>query len=182
MVPAGVPATVLHRFKDKDKGDTCNDSALSACLHVGTHCDALLHFIPGEKDIAETSLEALIGPCNVISVPENEVLMADYFQHNTLPQTTRILFRGGGNTFLAPDAAEWLAKRKYSCLGIDSWSISTAGKGAQTHTPLFRAGTAIIEGLDLSNVKDGSYFLVAAPLKIKGADGAHCRAVLLEDI
>jgi arylformamidase len=38
----------------------------------------------------------------------------------------------------------------------------------------------ILEGLELDNVKAGEYFLSAAPIKIKGADGSPVRAVLVE--
>ena len=40
----------------------------------------------------------------------------------------------------------------------------------------------ILEGLDLSAVPDGRYVLVCEPIKIKGADAAPCRAILLKDI
>ncbi len=36
----------------------------------------------------------------------------------------------------------------------------------------------IIEGLNLAKVKPGNYELACLPLKIVGADGAPCRAVL----
>lgn len=38
----------------------------------------------------------------------------------------------------------------------------------------------LLEGLDLSGVEEGIYFLMAAPLKIDGADGSPVRAILLE--
>ena len=42
-------------------------------------------------------------------------------------------------------------------------------------------GTAILEGLDLSEVKPGNYFLIAFPVKISGVDGSPVRAFLADE-
>ena len=41
-------------------------------------------------------------------------------------------------------------------------------------------GVALLENLDLSAVEPGIYYLIAAPLKIAGAEAAPVRALLLE--
>ena len=41
---------------------------------------------------------------------------------------------------------------------------------------------AILEGVCLEEVEQGDYLLCAQPLKLRGCDGAPCRAVLVEDI
>jgi len=38
----------------------------------------------------------------------------------------------------------------------------------------------LLEGIVLDDVKEGEYFLNAAPLNIKGSDGSPCRAYLIE--
>jgi len=53
-------------------------------------------------------------------------------------------------------------------------------KGAPTHHALLEAGVVIIEGLNLSDVPAGEYTLLCLPVKIQNADGAPCRAVLME--
>ena len=40
---------------------------------------------------------------------------------------------------------------------------------------------ALLEGLDLSAVEPGGYFLFAAPLKIRDGDGSPVRAVLVRE-
>ena len=45
---------------------------------------------------------------------------------------------------------------------------------------LLSAEVALLEGIVLENVKEGSYFLSAAPLNLGGCDGAPCRAYLLK--
>ena len=47
------------------------------------------------------------------------------------------------------------------------------------HTALLTYGIAVLENLDLSAAPDGDYTLFAAPLKIGGAEGAPCRAILV---
>jgi arylformamidase len=42
------------------------------------------------------------------------------------------------------------------------------------------AGVALLEGIRLSAVAEGVYFLNAAPLNLSGADGSPCRAVLVD--
>ncbi|MBA3607658.1 MAG: arylformamidase, partial [Chthoniobacterales bacterium] len=48
----------------------------------------------------------------------------------------------------------------------------------RNHHALAAADIAIVEGLDLSAVEAGVYWLAALPLKIIGGDGAPVRAVL----
>jgi len=64
-------------------------------------------------------------------------------------------------------------------VGIDYLSIGGYNRdGVETHQIMLGAGLWVIEGLDLSKVKPGRYELACLPLKIVGADGAPCRAVL----
>jgi arylformamidase len=48
------------------------------------------------------------------------------------------------------------------------------------HPILFRKEIILIEGLNLSNIPAGDYFLICLPLKIEGGDGAPARAILVE--
>lgn len=43
------------------------------------------------------------------------------------------------------------------------------------------AGICVLEGLDLSEVTPGNYYLFAAPVKLGGLEGAPVRAVLISD-
>ena len=48
------------------------------------------------------------------------------------------------------------------------------------HHVLLGAEVVLLEGVRLSEVTEGVYFLIAAPLNLAGADGAPCRALLIE--
>jgi len=37
---------------------------------------------------------------------------------------------------------------------------------------------ALLEGIDLSRINPGHYELICFPIRVRGADGAPCRAVL----
>ena len=42
------------------------------------------------------------------------------------------------------------------------------------------ARIALLEGVVLTDIPEGRYFLSAAPLNLAGADGAPCRAILID--
>ena len=50
----------------------------------------------------------------------------------------------------------------------------------EVHQVLLGAGVILLEGIRLESVTEGVYLLNAAPLNLGGADGAPCRAILME--
>ena len=167
--------TVLTSVKSTGR-DGYNLSELSASVHNGTHIDAPLHFIPGGADTASLDLSACVGRCIVVNV--SEPIDAARAGVITDKGEKRILIKGGG--LLTPQAAEILCDGGVVFVGVETESPAVAGDMAEVHTILLRHGAAIAENLDLLNVDAGCYFLFAAPLKISGAEGAPCRAVLVE--
>lgn len=78
--------------------------------------------------------------------------------------------------------ARLLCWRTAAC-GCWGWRASRWPRAECTvavHRQLLSSGMVLLEGLDLSGVEEGIYFLMAAPLKIDGADGSPVRAILLE--
>ena len=59
-------------------------------------------------------------------------------------------------------------------------SIEREQADFSTHRTLMEKGINILEGLRLAEIEEGEYFLSAAPIKLKGADGAFVRAVLVQ--
>ncbi len=176
----GTPPVALIRECDMAQGDAFNLSSLNASLHAGTHCDAPLHFVDGGADIVEMPLSRYIGRCYVMEVPPQR-LDAQFFRDRLLSGTARLLMKGGGAAHLSPDAAEYLLERGVVTIGTDALSVSRMEEDAAVHAILMRAQAAIIETLDLSGVLEGWYTLFAPPVKIAGAEGAFCRAVLVEE-
>ncbi len=176
----GDPEPRIKRVTNIDNGAEYNLSTVFMGLHNGTHIDAPLHFLDDGKDISSVDPTAFIGPCVVIEVPEGIItgaVVERYFPRNT----KRILIKSKGKAFLHETAATELSYLGYYLVGTDAQSIETEESGGRTHKALLMDDVAILEGLDLSKVSEGDYFLVAPPLKIDGAEAAPCRALLISD-
>ena len=158
----------------------CNLSALYACLHTGTHADAQCHFIDGGETIDETDVERFIGPCTVIEVKKG-VISGEYVNKFFPKKCKRLLIKGGGNAFFMDSAAYEAVDTGLCLIGTDAQSIGRHGDNTEPHRAFLRNGVSILEGLDLSKVEPGEYFLIAPPVKIGPVDGAPVRALLIDD-
>ena len=161
----------LHRMKD---GESYNLSRLETSMHAGTHVDAPLHFIQKGKDIASLPADLFVGDCVVLTVPKTP-LDSMYFM--TRQFAPRIILHGKGQ--LTESAIAYLYNKGLVLIGTDSQSIGTYSDELSAHTALLGYGIAVLENLELRGVPDGRYILSAAPLKVSGAEGAPCRAVLI---
>ena len=65
-------------------------------------------------------------------------------------------------------------------LGNESQTVGPENAPMQVHLILLGKGIVLLEGIVLKNVLEGRYFLSAAPLNRGGADGAPCRAYLIQ--
>ncbi len=186
----GVSLTWTKRLEN---GDSSNNSRLDCDVHVGTHIDAPLHFLPGGATAEATPLDALIGPAYVADLPEAEVITAADLDALPLPSGTRRLLLRTRNsllwaesdrrfrpdfTALKPDAAQWVVDRGIRLVGVDYLSVQCYREGPQVHEILLGAGVIIVEGLNLHQAPAGTYELLCLPMKLVGAEGAPARAVL----
>ena len=172
----GDPAPALTAVCRMEWGDVCNTSALSACVHNATHLDAPRHFVREGTDAASLPLELCVGECSVTAF-EGVLLGAQ--AEELLPRLhKRVLFKG--EMVVSPSAAFVLSEAGLKLIGVEGQSVSAPECTAAVHRQLLGSGMALLEGLDLSRVAPGDYFLFAAPLKIAGADGSPVWAVLVE--
>jgi len=80
---------------------------------------------------------------------------------------------------LSPAGARWVVDRGIGLVGIDYLSIEGWNDSAnETHRTLLGADVLILEGLNLTGIEPGDYFLFCLPLHLQGADGAPARALL----
>ncbi|HZY46145.1 MAG TPA: cyclase family protein [Anaerolineae bacterium] len=191
----GDPSVSLQRVSDMDKGDGANVSRLDCGVHTGTHVDAPVHFVPGGSGVDTLSLDTLIGMCEVRRVPdEAKAISAEILEALQIPfGTIRVLFRTSNSAiwargenkfqtnFVAIDqsGAEWIVAHGIKLVGVDYLSVAPFDAGLPTHDILLRAGVIPIEGLNLSQIEPGEYLLYCLPLKLKDADGAPARVVLI---
>lgn len=177
----GCPPPRLERVSDMGDGTEYNYTCIYASLHTATHCDAPLHFVQDGTDITGAALDRFIGPCLVMSVRPDSLLLPEDI--GAVPAgVRRLLLHGGGNSHLSREAADALADRGLITVGTDAFSVGASANDTEVHRALLSRGMAVIENLDLDHVEDGAYFLSAAPCKFGGAEAAFCRAVLLTGI
>ncbi len=173
----GDPAPQVQAISRVSMGDPCNLGAVSMCLHNGTHMDAPRHFFNEGEAIDKVELEACIGECVVLEC--NGLLLGDRAEELLPYLKKRVLFKG--DVQLTPSAAFVLSNAGVLLLGVEQPSVAPPEYTADVHRQLLQSGMVLLENLDLSEATVGeTYLLMAAPVKIAGADGAPVRAVLAE--
>lgn len=176
----GDPKPKAERLAYIGEGGDCNITAVHASAHTGTHADAPLHFLSGGAAIDSMELDAFIGPCTVLQVPGG-VITGEYVDKHFPKKCKRLLIKGGGRAFFMDSSAEELSGRGLMLIGTDSLSVGCAGNETAPHKAFMQGGTTILEGLDLSEVQPGEYFLFAPPVLYDGLEAAPVRAVLISD-
>jgi len=78
------------------------------------------------------------------------------------------------------EAARALVARGVQLVGLDYLSVAHADEQVPVHRAFLDHGVILLEGVDLSDVAPGRYELICFPLRLRGLDGAPCRAVLRE--
>lgn len=185
------PPFELHERRRMSRGDHNNSSAVTMSLHAGTHMDAPFHFVANGATIDELPLDLFIGPALVHAVETDRYIKAEHVAAIKLDGITRVLFKTRNSALLKrseyePDfvsfsveAAEALVARGVKLVGLDYLSVAHAGdEQVPVHRAFLDHGLALLEGIDLSEIAPGRYELICFPLRIRGADGAPCRAVL----
>lgn len=159
-------------------GETYNLTAFSMCAHNGTHVDAPFHFLPDGETVEALPLEVFVGACHVArhhgAVTAGDA--ADILKK--AGEAERILI--AGDAVVTLEAAEVFAGSRIRLLGSESQSVGPEDAPMAVHLALLSRGVALLEGVVLQGIPEGRYFLSAAPLKLGGADGAPCRAYLID--
>ena len=159
-------------------GDLYNLTSFAMCAHNGTHIDAPFHFLQAGKTVDQMDLIHFVGDC-FVARHEGEVTAAD--AEAILKKASgaeRILI--AGNATVTAEAAEVFAAGGIKLLGNEGQTVGPEDAPMQVHLILLRRGVALLEGIVLQAILEGHYFLSAAPLNLGGADGAPCRAYLID--
>ena len=179
----GDPAPERRVLSSTEKGDVCNLTAFSMCAHNGTHVDAPFHFIGSGKTVDAVSLEAFIGTAYVAEhhgdvLGADAAVMLEKAGAKNPEAAKRILIRG--DAVVTAEAARVFAASDVLLLGNESQTFGPEDAPMEVHRILLGADIVLLEGIRLAEVPEGVYFLFAAPINLGGADGAPCRAVLVE--
>lgn len=174
----GDPKPEGKRLLTTAGGDVCNLTAISMCAHNGTHVDAPFHFLGEGKTVDQLGLAPFVGNCYVAR-HEGDVTADDARAMLARAEGAKRILIAGPATVTA-EAARVFAEAKLLLLGNESQTVGPENAPMQVHLILLGAEVALLEGVVLKNIPQGRYFLNAAPLNLGGADGAPCRAWLME--
>ena len=172
-----------------ETGAPCTSSAMTATVHLGAHADAPSHYAKEGRAIHDCALHYYIGRCQVIrpNVRRGQsITKVRVTQEIVAP---RVLFATSTFDFTEPfredfaafdpEFFEFMAQHNIMTVGIDGPSVDMfQAQDLPCHKLAYKYDMAILENLDLAQVPEGIYELIALPLKIKDFDASPVRAIL----
>ena len=178
-----------------------NLTKLTMLTHTGTHIDAPKHFLDDVACVDEIPLQRLFGRANIFRYkkePEGqEITLDDIVPSEFQLEENQIFIMETGiekyaetkqynEIFPYPskEVIEWLISKKIKAYMTDATAVDPVGtKDSLNHHLLLGADISIVENLKNLYLipKDKEFFISALPIKLKGRDGAPCRAVALID-
>ena len=172
-------------------GASVNVSKISMSIHTGTHVDAPYHFLEQGSTMEQVDLLPFWGPAQVVTIQgEFGPMEVESFSDVDLSLAPRILVRtnvGEQSETLFPESisypslelVDYFASHGIILYGVDAPSVDKLNsKTMEVHKALYFNQINILEGINLRDVPDGIYELVAIPRNIEGADGSPVRAAL----
>lgn len=185
-----------------EKSRVINLTALTMSPHIGTHVDAPSH-IKGDMTVAaelvgNLPLEPFIGAALVLDLaPHSSCIDFSCIKAKlekrkasgkSLPE--RVLFKTMNKiryevfeesyAYFGTDLVDELNERGVRLMGIDAPSADhIESKNLEAHHKLDSYGMTWLENLDLCQVEEGDYTLIAFPIKFTELEAAPVRAVLL---
>jgi len=179
-----------------------NLTKMTMLVHTGTHVDAPLHFLDDVPCIDEIPLDAFFGVSRLYRYPNppagqpitpNEVIdsglvlnpgdifvMATGIEYFSETRQYNYLY-----PYPSEDLANWLVTQRIKAYMTDATAVDPVGSdGSPIHHILLGAGIPIVENLrNLGELPEKKPFIISAlPLKLKGREGAPCRAIALPDV
>ncbi len=201
LVWPGDPNIVIRQMSSIEKGNDANVSQIRMSVHTGTHIDAPRHFLNRGKSIGQIPIHKLVGKAFLMVIPDeitliNENVIKEYLKEEILGKTKKLLIRTHNSTIglleksdfredyvgLDSTAADYLAQKNLDLIGIDYLSIAAFKDIVNTHKILLQNDIILLEGINLSGIKEGFYTLQCLPLNLDNCEGAPARAILIDKI
>ena len=179
----GDPTPQREVLCDISKGAVCHLTAFSMCAHNGTHIDAPLHFLRDGASVEQIPLKKTVGYAYVAFhegalTAKDAARILKRAEQCSSEAAKRILIKG--RAVISLEAAETFAASGVLLIGNESQTVGPEDAPMAVHLLLLGQGIVLLEGLRLCEVPEGAYLLNAAPLKLGQAEGAPCRAILIE--
>ncbi|MBQ8408063.1 MAG: cyclase family protein [Clostridia bacterium] len=181
----GDPAPKREVLCSMEQGDLYNLTAFEMCAHNGTHIDAPAHFLSEGATVEQLPLSKTVGLAYVaehegtLNARDAERILLRA-RESDREAAKRILIKGDAE--VSCEAASVFAEAAIDLLGNESQSVGPENAPMKVHQILLSKSIVLLEGIRLENVPEGVYWLCAAPLSLGGAEGAPCRAILVDGI
>ena len=185
----GDPVPERIQLQKMNDGALYNLTAFRMCAHNGTHVDAPYHFIEEGRTIDQIDLSRFVGYAYVashegeVSSTDAEKMLNEAKAQSGLSKIPgcdgykRILVKG--KAVVTEEAARVFANHQILLFGNESQTVGPEDAPMAVHLIMLGSGIILLEGIRLNEVKDGIYFLNAAPINLGSSDGAPCRAWLM---
>lgn len=172
-----------------------HETKISLDIHTGTHIDMPLHMIEDGKTMDTFDFTRLMTHAKVFDMThlEEAFISFDDIKAFDIVKDDFVIFKTKNSfydktkgfeydfVYVDESAAKYLTELGVNGVGIDALGIERAQDNHMTHKLLLARDIIILEGLELKDIKEGPYQLVALPIKLKGTEGSWVRAVLVEE-
>ncbi len=132
--------------------------------HVGTHVDAPNHFVETGRMMDEVKMEELMGNAQLIAVPEDLTIDADWVDGLNLTES-KVIFCFGEARFdrkldyFTIEAVKRLYDRAVRLIGTDCVSIDSKTTGNKIHRTVFGLDMLVVPGLVVAELESKTYDL-----------------------
>ncbi|HHW56000.1 MAG: cyclase family protein [bacterium] len=163
-----------------------------AIVHVGTHCDAPAHCVPGAPTMEAFPIDTFIGEAVIVDacVDESREIGVEVLKGHDIKEGDIVLIRTGyckywedpayveDAPYLTEELARKLAELKVKAVGMDFLSPDRVDSTTSpVHHILMENNIIIIENLaNLKEIDVPRVFFAAPPILIDKADGGFTRA------
>lgn len=179
----GDPPVEIETVSSIQQGHPFRLTRISMSAHSGTHIDTPSHLFLDGGQTEDINLDDLIGPVHVVEFNGGQPAKESDCRHADIPlDSSRVLIKNkNSDCWMDESAARWIVERGFVLVGWDGPSVDPMDSPElPAHRILLESGIHLVENLNLSQVKPGTYFLVCLPMKLIGSDASPVRAVLFE--
>lgn len=188
----GNPEPEIERYREIPE-DSTTESRICIGSHTGSHVDAPEHVMEDGKSVSEMELENFYGEAQVLDLTEagrkidREVLEEKDIEEDIVLLKTENSEKQRKSfqkdfAYLALSGVKYLIEEGVETVGIDYLSLVEFDGGKEAGKAHRKANgeMTVIEGLNLSEVEEGSYTFSGFPVNLE-TDGAPLRPVLISE-
>jgi arylformamidase len=166
-----------------------HETEVTINLHTGTHMDFPLHMIKDGQTSSDLVLDRLIREVKVFdmthikdAISKDDLIDLDICKNDFILFKTQNSYEDKFNfkfIYIDQSAALYLNQKNISGVGVDALGVERDQADHMTHKLLFEKDIYIIEGLRLKDIKQGTYFMYALPIKMDDSDALLLSVILV---